>query len=120
MILVDTSVWVDHLHHGDEAVAALLDQGSVIMHPFILGELACGSLRNRDETLRTLAALPRAAVATDDEALVMIERSRLMGRGLGYIDVHLIASALIGGDVIWSRDKSLDLAARELKVRTRY
>ncbi|HEX8617066.1 MAG TPA: type II toxin-antitoxin system VapC family toxin [Thermoanaerobaculia bacterium] len=117
MILIDTSVWVDHLYRGDQAVAELLEQGSVVMHPFVLGELACGKLRNRDETLRTLAALPTTAVSTDEEALELIESSSLMGRGLGYIDVHLIASALIAGDVLWSRDKQLAAAAAELKVR---
>jgi predicted nucleic acid-binding protein len=116
MILLDTSVWVDHLHRGDETAAVLLEQGSVVMHPFVLGELACGTLRNRDETLRTLAALPATTVSTPEEALALIESSRLMGRGLGYIDVHLIASALISGDLIWSHDKQLAAAAAQLKV----
>ena len=116
MILIETSVWVDHLHRGDEAVATLLEQGSVVMHPFVLGELACGTLRNRDETLRTLAALPATTVSANGEALALIETSKLMGRGLGYVDVHLIASALIAGDLIWSRDKQLGAAAAELKV----
>lgn len=116
MILLDTSVWVDHLYRGDKAVAVLLEQGSVVMHPFVLGELACGTLRNRQETLQTLAALPTTAVSTHEEALGLIESSRLMGRGLGYIDVHLIASALIAGVRIWSRDKQLAAAAAKLKV----
>ena len=119
MILVDTSVWVDHLHRGDKDLAERLEQGIVIMHPFVLGELACGTLRRRDETLAILAALPAAPVATHDEALALIDKFRLTGRGLGYIDVHLLASARIGGDVIWTRDKSLDAAAVELQVGIR-
>ena len=89
------------------------------MHPFVLGELACGSLRRRSETLATLAALPEAAVATHEEALTLIDKFDLMGRGLGYIDVHLLASARIDGNVIWSRDKSLDAAAGDLQVSFR-
>jgi hypothetical protein len=116
LILIDTSVWVDHLHRGDEGVAALLEQGLVVMHPFVLGELACGALRRRNETLATLGALPEATTATHEEALAVIETFKLMGRGLGYIDVHLLASARIAGDVVWSRDKSLDPAAVELRV----
>lgn len=119
MILVDTSVWVDHLHRGDRGLSALLEQGIVIMHPFVLGELACGALRRRAETLATLGALPRAVVATHDEAVALIDQFELMGRGLGYIDVHLLASARLGGDAIWSRDKSLDAAAAELQASFR-
>jgi hypothetical protein len=83
MILVDTSVWVDHLRTGDEDLAALLIQSRVLMHPFVLGELACGNLRNRSEVLALLRGLPRATVATDDEVLFFIERHALMGRGIG-------------------------------------
>lgn len=86
------------------------------MHPFVLGELACGALRKREETLAALGALPEAVVATHQEALALIETFGLAGRGLGYVDVHLLASARIGGDVIWTRDKSLRTAATELKV----
>jgi predicted nucleic acid-binding protein len=83
MILVDTSVWVDHLRAGDEDLSTLLNNSQVLMHPFVLGELACGNLRNREMVLRLLKDLPHAALATDDEVLFFIERHALMGRGIG-------------------------------------
>jgi len=116
MILVDTSVWIDHLSRGDSLVAELLEQGVVVMHSLVLGELACGDLKKRQDTLSMLAALPAASVATHGEALELIEMRKLMGRGLGFVDVHLLASALISGDAIWSRDKALVAAADDLKV----
>jgi hypothetical protein len=117
MILVDTSVWVDHLYRGVPAMASLLDDETVLMHPFVIGELACGDIRSRREVLHLLATLPAAPVATDGEAMAMIERHKLMGRGLGYVDVHLLASVVLCGCRIWSRDKQLAAAAAELKVR---
>ncbi len=117
MILVDTSVWVDHLRDGAPALAAALEQGDVLMHPFVLGELACGNLKNRGEVLRLLADLPAAPLATDPEALNYIERRALMGRGIGYVDVHLLASAALGGAVrLWTRDKRLAAVAADLKL----
>lgn len=116
MILVDTSVWVDHLHRGAPAMASLLEEERVVMHPFVMGELACGDIRNRREVLHLLSTLPAAPVATDAEVLGMIERRKLMGRGLGYIDMHLLASAALSGSRIWSRDRQLAAAAGELKV----
>jgi predicted nucleic acid-binding protein len=118
VILVDTSVWIDHLRSGEPRLAEILEVGSVKMHPFVLGELACGNLRNRREVLRYLVNLPSAAVATDAEALDFIERRRLMGWGIGYVDVHLLASAALDGDGtrLWTRDKNLDLAGRELDL----
>ena len=117
MILVDTSVWVDHLRDGAPALAAVLEQGSVLMHPFVLGELACGNLKNRGEVLRLLGDLPAAPVATDPEALNYIERSALMGRGIGYVDVHLLASAALAGAArLWTRDKRLAAVAADLKL----
>ena len=118
MILVDTSVWIDHLHRsGAPAILPLLEAGEVVTHPFVIGELACGDLRNRERVLRLMAALPVSAVATDSEAMALIERHRLMGRGLGWIDVHLLASALLSGTRIWSRDKHLAGTAEKLNVR---
>ena len=117
MILVDTSVWVDHLSRGVPALAELLEGGEVATHPFVIGELACGEVRNRAEVFGLLGRLPRAVVATDAEALELIERHKLMGRGLGWVDVHLLASARIGANPIWSRDKALLKAAAALKVR---
>ncbi len=117
MILVDTSVWVDHLRDGATALAAALEQGSVLMHPFVLGELACGNLKNRGEVLRLLGALPAAPVATDPEALDYIERRALMGRGIGYLDVHLLAAvALVGTARLWTRDMRLAAVAADLKL----
>ena len=117
MILVDTSVWVDYLRAGAPALAAALEKGSVLMHPFVLGELACGNLKNRGEVLRLLGDLPEAALATDPEALNYIERRKLMGRGIGYVDVHLLASvALAGAARLWTRDKRLAAVAADLKL----
>lgn len=115
MILVDTSVWVDHLRKSDRGLAALLTASSVLMHPFVIGELACGNLRKRDQILALLKDLPRIAVATDDEVLFFIERQTLMARGLGYVDVHLLASAALHGTAkLWTRDKRLRAAADSL------
>jgi len=117
MILVDTSVWVDHLRDGTTALAAALEQGRVLTHPFVLGELACGNLKNRSEVLQLLGELPAAPMATDPEALDFIERRALMGRGIGYVDVHLLASvALAGTAQLWTRDKRLAAVAADLEL----
>jgi hypothetical protein len=108
LILVDTSVWVDHLRRGDPGLVALLERAAVVMHPFVMGEIACGSLKDRQSLLELLHDLPRAVIATDDEAMQFIERHRLFGKGIGYIDVHLLASvALTGGAQLWTRDQRL-------------
>lgn len=112
MILVDTSVWVDHLRRGDAALVALLERAAVVMHPFVVGELACGSLHDRRAVLSLLQDLPAAAVATPEEALGFIERHALHGQGIGYVDVHLLASAaLTEGGKLWTRDARLLKAA---------
>lgn len=117
MILVDTSVWIEHLRKGVPQLEAVLEKQQVLVHPFILGELACGNLVNRREVLDLLAALPAATVATHDEALLLIERRALTGRGIGLIDVHLLASAVMTeGGRLWSRDRRLSSVAAELKV----
>lgn len=118
MILVDTSVWIDHLSLGEPELAAALERGRISMHPFVLGELACGNLANRHAVLELLGNLPAAPRATDPEVLAFIERRALMGRGVGYIDVHLLASAALwGGDGrLWTRDRRLSAAARELDL----
>jgi len=117
MILVDTSVWVDHLRDGTPALAAALEQGRVLTHPFVLGELACGNLKNRGEVLQLIGELPAAPMATDPEALDFIERRALMGRGIGYVDVHLLASvALAGTSQLWTRDKRLAAVAADLEL----
>lgn len=112
MILVDTSVWVDHLRAADPRLTHLLDQGEVVMHPFVVGEIACGSLAQRPLVLDLLRGLPPAHVAEPDEVLNYIERARLHGKGIGYVDVHLLAStALSPGNRLWTRDKRLLAAA---------
>lgn len=115
MILVDTSVWIDHLRTGDEDLAALLNNSQVLMHPFVLGELACGNLHNRNELLALFKDLPRVTVATDDEVLFFIERHALMARGIGYVDAHLLAAVTLGGVTrLWTRDKHLRIVADTL------
>ena len=115
MILVDTSVWVDHLREGSAPLSQALERAQVVMHPFVIGELACGNLRNRQQVLRLLKDLPRAPLATDEEVLTFIERHVLMGRGIGYIDVHLLASTALGDATkLWSIDKRLASIAGEL------
>ena len=107
MVLVDTSVWVDHLRNGRVGLADLLSEGVVACHPFVIGELACGGLKNRVEILSLLQALPASIVAKHEEVMSFIENHKLMNRGMGYIDVSLLASALLAGIPIWSLDKKL-------------
>lgn len=115
MILVDTSVWVEHLRRGDARLADLLTQGLVVAHPFIVGEIACGSLAKRSLVLELLQDLPSVVVADHEEALGFIERHRLHGKGIGYIDVHLLASvALTVGSRMWTRDRRLGAVAEQL------
>ena len=116
MILVDTSVWVDHLRRGDAALADALQQGQVAMHPFVVGELACGSLRDRAELLGLLQALPALTVATYEEVLHFIEAHALMGRGLGYVDVHLLAAARLADTLLWTRDKRLASMGADMQI----
>ena len=114
MILVDTSVWVDHLRKGEEELETLLNEGLVLSHPFVIGELACGDLKNRDEVLSLLEALPKTGVASHEEVLHLVAKRKLYGKGLGWIDVHLLASALLSQSPLWTRDKTLASVAREL------
>lgn len=117
MILVDTSIWIDHLRVADPALAQLLNAGRVLAHPFVTGELACGNLQNRVGVLSLMQDLPAAPVATDDEVLVFIDRRSLAGRGIGYVDAHLLcAVALAGKAKLWSRDKRLVSVAEALGI----
>jgi predicted nucleic acid-binding protein len=114
MILVDTSVWVDHFHQSDEKLKELLLSNQVCIHPFILGELSCGNIRNRKEVLSLLRTLKSIDLVLDEEVLILIEERKLFGKGLGFIDIHLLASAMIHHVPIWTRDKSLRLVAGQL------
>ena len=116
MILVDTSVWIDHFHHSDEDLKELLLSNQVCIHPFILGELSCGNISNRKEVLSLLRTLRSLDLVLDEEVFLLIEDRKLFGKGLGFIDIHLLASAMIHHFPIWTRDKSLSRVARELGV----
>lgn len=114
MILVDTSIWIDHLRSGSPALAALLQNQAVCTHDFVIGKLACSNLRNRTEVLGLLQSLPRLSAATEDETLFFIEQQHLMGRGIGDIDAHLLAAAVIRNIPIWTKDKRLMAVAEEI------
>ena len=116
MILVDTSVWVEHLRRGLPQLATLLQEGEVLIHPWVIGELACSTLRNRSQVLELLQGLPAATVASDAEVLLLFERDRLMGRGIGYIDAHLLASARLSHCRLWTQDRRLAAVAQEQGV----
>jgi predicted nucleic acid-binding protein len=116
MILVDSSVWIDHLHAGDPRLESLLDEGEVACHPFIIGELACGNISNRKQILAFLRSLPQTGAAGQDEVMSLIETHRFMGMGIGFIDAHLLASARLAGTPIWTRDLPLKKAAAKLDV----
>ena len=116
MILVDTSVWVGHLREGDVRLAAALERADVWTHPWVIGELACGRFSDRAAVLGLLRALPTAQVASFDEALALIERQSLMGLGIGYVDVQLLASALLAGTRLWTLDERLAAVAAEVGV----
>jgi predicted nucleic acid-binding protein len=116
MVLVDTSVWVSHLRGGKEpSLVKLLDDGAVFCHPFIIGELACGNLKNRTTVISLLEALPVSRVAEHREILLFIENHSLQGKGLGYIDIHLLASATLTGIPLWTLDKQLKSCAHRLQ-----
>jgi len=112
--LVDTSVWVDHFRRGNVKLQHLLAEGTVLTHPFVIGELACGSIKNRHEVLGLLTALRHASLAEHDEVLEMLHRKQLFGRGLGWIDAHLLASAVLSQAVLWTLDRPLNNASQRL------
>lgn len=116
MVLVDTSVWISHLREGNSQLRVLLQEEEVLCHPFIVGELACGNIKNRTEVLTELQALPVARSATDQEVLRFIEANALMGTGLGLIDMHLLASSLLSNAPLWTMDKHLKRASASLRV----
>ncbi len=117
MILVDTSVWIDFLRADDLQLAGLLEAASVCMHPMVLGELACGNLKNREQLLTLWRKLPKVIEASHDEALYFLEHNALSGKGIGFVDLHLLAStALTESTFLWTRDKRLYLIAVALNI----
>jgi predicted nucleic acid-binding protein len=119
MVLVDTSVWVSHLRETHLSLADLLNNGEVACHQFVIGELACGNLTKRTAILSLLQALPIAILAEHEEVLALIENPDLAGKGLGYVDVHLLASAVLTGLSLWTLDRKLERAADILHCRHR-
>lgn len=107
MVLVDTSVWIDHLRRTNPTLVGLLESAQVVVHPFVVGELACGSLWRRRDTLELLAMLPTAPMAAHAEVLALVEHRRLWGIGIGWVDAHLLASARLGGIPLWTQDRRL-------------
>ncbi len=116
MILVDTSIWVDHLRRGLPDLTELLEGGEVLCHPFVIGEIALGQLQRRTEILGLLAALPSAPEASHDEVLDFVGSHRLAARGIGWVDAHLLASASLATARLWSADRRLTAAARSLEL----
>lgn len=120
MILVDTSVWVQHLREGNAALRKLLEQGQVLCHPFVIGEVALGSLRRRDAVLGALEDLPKASVAREEEVLEYVSNRALFGLGIGYVDVHLLAAVEMTPEaLLWTRDKRLAEIAGKLSLAFR-
>lgn len=116
MVITDTSIWVTHLRQGSRQLEKLLIDAEVMCHPFIIGELACGNLNNRNEIISLLQSLPMAPTIEFDEFIFFIERNRLMGIGIGFVDVHLLASAQLIGIPLWTADKRLKSAATKLDL----
>ena len=116
MVLVDTSIWVAHLRKGNRQLELLLMDAEVICHPFIIGELACGSISNRTEILSLIKSLPSAPVLEFDELMYFIDENQMMGIGIGFVDVHLLASAQLTGNYLWTADKKLNSAAIKLSL----
>lgn len=115
-ILVDTSVWVNFLKKGDETLSHLLMNFEVVCHPYIIGELACGRIEKRNEFFPMLGRLPQSSLAEHAEVIDFIERNKLIGRGVGYIDIHLLISALLNDILLWTADKKLSGLAKDFKI----
>jgi len=112
--LVDTSIWIHHLRYGNDELRELLEKGEVLCHPFVVGELACGSIANRNEVLELLKALPMASIAEHDEVVQFLHERRLYGRGLGWIDMHLLASVILSNATLWTTDRALKKVSDKL------
>jgi len=116
VILVDTSVWIDHLRSGAPRLRRLLENGQVLTHPFVIGELACGDLRNREEVLGLLERLPQVRAAEHQEIMAFVTGRRLYGRGIGWLDAHLLAATLLSGGRLWTLDRPLAKVASLLGI----
>ena len=116
MVLVDTSIWVTHLRQRTRRLEKLLMEAEVVCHPFVIGELACGNLKNRNEIISLLQSLPMTPTIEFDEFLFFIDRNHLMGKGVGFVDIHLLASAQLTGIPLWTADKRLKSAADQLEL----
>ena len=116
MVLVDSSVWMNHFRSSNSHAVALLKTNSVAIHPFVIGEIACGNLARRATVLGLLRALPQVAAASEDEVLFFLERNRLAGQGIGYVDAHLLVAAAISSAPIWTADKRLAAIAAKLGI----
>ena len=116
MVIVDTSIWVTHLRQGSRQLEKLLVEAEVMCHPFIVGELACGNLKNRTEIISLVQSLPMAPTIEFDDFLFFIDRNHLMGKGVGFVDIHLLASAQLAGVPLWTADKRLKSAADQLEL----
>lgn len=116
MVLVDTSVWIEHFSRGVDDLSFALNNGLVLAHPFVIGELALGSLKDRAEILNLLSNLPQAARGEDREVMAMVEKNRLFGKGIGWVDAHLLASARLSACSLWTRDRSLAKMASAWRI----
>lgn len=116
MVLVDTSVWISHLRYINSRLQKLLEGGMILSHPFIINELACGNISNRTEIISLMQSLPMLDVVEHEEFLLFIDRNQLMGKGLGFVDVHLLAAAMLAGVPLWTQDKKLKQACSQLNV----
>lgn len=116
LILADTSVWIKHFREGQVHLSSLLEQGLIACHPYIIGELACGSLKNRAEIISLLEALPKVKVLEHAEVMEFIETQKLMNLGIGYVDTHLLGASLLSDTQLWTYDKSLIKVAKALNT----
>ncbi len=116
MVLVDTSVWISHLRDGNSRLQKLLEDCRVVTHPFIIGELACGNISNRAEIISLMKSLPLLDVIEHEELLLFIEHNQVMGKGLGFVDVHLVVSAMLAGIPLWTQDKKLRQVCSRLNI----
>jgi hypothetical protein len=116
MVLVDASVWISHFRTENPTLRSLLEQNRVSIHPFVIGELACGTIKNRDSVIKLLSMLPHEGLAQHDEVLYLVDNQRLWGSGIGWIDAHLLTSALLSGSTLWTVDRRLANIAKNLKI----